>query len=71
MFTGRCQSNGNITVAKTSKSETTPVLLPTADEIFVQQLLIHINKLSEADKINIRRDIINLAINYNCNSDHK
>lgn len=68
MLTGRCQSNGNKTNA--SKSGTTPLLQHMTNEIFVQQLLIHINKLSEVDKINIRQDILDLAINYRCNSVH-
>lgn len=64
MLTGKRQINRNLTEARASKSETIPVLQHTVDEIFVHQLLIHINRLSEADKIRIQRDILEFAINY-------
>lgn len=64
MLTELQQNNENKAVAKASQSETKPVLQHTKDEVFIYQLLYHINRLSEADKIQIRQDIINLAINY-------
>lgn len=58
------QSNGNKTVVKASISKTMPEVQHTADENFVRELLIHMNRLSEADKMKIRQDIIDLAVNY-------